>query len=193
LYEEKTMKRQLERTFFLTLVIVGALAVACGGSKKNAEESSSGEGSAPGMMEEADQYMGQAGLALSEGKQEEALANYLAAAEVYDRDGSITVERAEAHFLAAGLAYELAERKQAISEYDKAVEIYLRFKGNSRIKAANALNNMGTIYKEMQNKARALNCWHRALEIYKKAPPELQDKTNIAKIEQNIRDLEQGF
>jgi tetratricopeptide (TPR) repeat protein len=82
---------------------------------------------------------------------------------------------------------------QAIMEYDKAVEIYLRFRGNSRIKAANALNNMGTIYKEMLQKDRALNCWHRALDIYSKAPPELQDKTNIAKIQQNIRDMEQGF
>ncbi len=185
------MKKLANQTSLL-LTIVGVLTLACGGNKKPAEDPT-GEGAAQGASDEADLYMGQAGLALSEGNEQEALANYLAAAEVYDRDGSVTIERAEAHFLAAGLAYQLAERNQAIEEYDKAVEIYLRFKGNSRIKAANALTNMGTIYKEMQNKSRALNCWHRALEIYQKASPELQNKTNIAKIEQNIRDLEQGY
>ena len=120
-------------------------------------------------------------------------ANYLAAADIYDKSGQVTVERAEAHFLAADLAYQLAERETAIQEYEKSVDIYLRFTGNSRIKAANALNNMGTIYKETQNKSRALNCWHRALEIYKEAPPELKNEANIQKIEQNIRDLEAGY
>ena len=186
------MKKQVDKTIFLMIVIGGTLAVACSGGKKNAQEPT-GESFSQGVTDEAEHYMGQAGLALSEGNEQEALANYLAAAEVYDRDGSVSVERADAHFQAAGLAYQLSERKQAIDEYDKSVEIFLRFRGNSRIKAANALNNMGTIYKEMQNKARALNCWHRALEIYQQAPPELQDKTNIAKIQQNIRDLEQGF
>ena len=184
------MKKHVNKAFFLMIVVIGALA--CAGSKKQADEPTD-EGPSQGVMDEAEHYMGQAGLALSEGNEQEALANYLAAADVYDRDGSITVERADAHYQAAGLAYQLAERKQAINEYNKSVEIYLRFRGNSRIKAANALNNMGTIYKEMQNKARALNCWHRALEIYQKAPAELQDKTNIAKIQQNIRDLEEGF
>ena len=184
----------MKKGFFLSFVAASAVlcsvCIGCGGAKKGTTPQDQGT---PEAVSEADQYMGQAGLALSDGDIQGAMANYLAAADIYDKSGQVTVERAEAHFLAADLAYQLAERETAIQEYEKSVDIYLRFTGNSRIKAANALNNMGTIYKETQNKSRALNCWHRALEIYKEAPPELKNEANIQKIEQNIRDLEAGY
>ena len=178
---------------FLSLIAAAAAfgLSACGGAQKGNGESE--EEMPMEIQSEAEQYMGQAGLALSEGNNEGAMANYLAAADIYDKSGKVTVERAEAHFLAADLAYQLSEREIAIEEYEKAVDIYLRFTGNSRIKAANALNNMGSIYKELQNKSRAMNCWNRALELYREAPAELKNEVNIQKIEQNIRDLEAGF
>ena len=183
----------MKTKFFLSLIapLTAFGMTACGGAQK---ESSTPDDETPiEVQNEAEQYMGQAGLALSEGNNEGAMANYLAAAEIYDKSGKVTVERAEAHFLAADLAYQISEREMAIEEYEKAVDIYLRFTGNSRIKAANALNNMGTIYKELQNKSRAMNCWNRALEIYRDAPADLKNEANIQKIEQNIRDLEAGF
>ena len=69
----------------------------------------------------------------------------------------------------------------------------MRFTGNSKIKAAIALNNMGTVYKELQNYSKARNCWENALQIYKNAPKDLQNPSNVATIEQNISDLNEGF
>ena len=188
------MKNQAFFMQLLATVIVGVCLAACGGTQKPADEEGGGAGGgAPTAQEQAEQYMGMAGMALSEGDEQGALANYLAAADIYDKSGGVTIERAEAHFLAADLAYKLQEHQQAIDEYEKSVDIYLRFSGNSKIKAANALNNMGTIYKELLKKTRAIDCWTRALEIYREAPAELRNEANMQKIEQNIRDLEQGF
>jgi tetratricopeptide (TPR) repeat protein len=168
--------------------------MACGGAEPAAKEpSAEGAEAATAVSEMAEQYMTQAGMAIADGDNQAALENYLEAARLYDESGEVTVERAEAHFLAASLAYQIGEKSQAIDEYDSSVEIYLRFSGNSKIKAANALNNMGTIYKELQDKPKARNCWERALNIYKEAPADLQNKGNMAKIEQNIRDLDEGF
>lgn len=186
------MRKQTFLIILIASVTTACWLVACGGAKKTepVEQSSQASVSA---TEEAEHYMGMAGMAISEGNDQEAMANYLAAAEIYDNAGVVTVERAEAHFLAAQIAYKLTEHMQAIEEYEKSVEIYTRFSGNSQIKAANALNNMGTIYKELLKKSRAVDCWTRALEIYKSAPKELQNEANMQMIQQNIRDLEQGF
>ncbi len=182
----------MKSKLFLSTVAVSMLFwVACGGAQQN--DSSSSNNGNPEVTNKAEQYMGQAGMALSEGNTKEAIANYLSAAEIYESIGKVSIEAAEAHFLAADLAYQISERELALEEYQKAVNMYLQFTGNSRIKAANALNNMGTIHKEMQNKSKALNSWHRALELYQKAPAELRNESNVQKIQQNIRDLEAGF
>jgi tetratricopeptide (TPR) repeat protein len=185
------MKREILNSFILVLITVAMTAGACGGSKK--KKSKKGKDKSASVEERAEQFMAQAGLALHEGDEQQALANYLAAAEVYDKEGKVSVERAEAHFLAAGMAYQISERMMAIEEYDEAVKIYLRFGGNSKMKAANALNNMGTIYKELQDKSKAANCWNRALQIYEAAPPEQRNTANMQKIQQNLRDLQEGF
>lgn len=188
------MRNQKKLRHLVAIAVIGAGLAACAGTKQSTKSQQGSEtGAPPTVMEQADYYMGAAGMALSEGDEQGALANYLAAAKIYDQSGAVVIERAEAHFLAADLAYQLSELVQAIEEYEKAVDIYLRFSGNSKIKAANALNNMGTIYKELLKKSRAIDCWTRALEIYKDAPKELQNEANMQKIQQNIRDLEQGF
>lgn len=179
-------------------LLAAIFALGCGGAggtkNKNRNRQESGQTrSRASAAQTADEYMSQAGLALSEGDEAGALEYYLYAARAYDDAGEVVIERAEAHFLAAGLAYQLGEKTQAIEEYDAAVDIYLRFSGNSKIKGANALNNMGTIYKEMEQKSKARNCWERALQIYKSAPKELQSQSNMAKIEQNLSDLAEGF
>jgi tetratricopeptide (TPR) repeat protein len=69
------------------------------------------------------------------------------------------------------------------------VDIYLRFTGNSKIKGAHALANMGAVYRELEDKDKARDCWERALNIYRAAPAELQNKHNMARIQQNISDL----
>jgi len=174
-----------------------ASAGACGGAASNggetatAEEGQSGESS--GVEAQYDAYMGQAGLAIAEDRTQDALDAYLAAAAVLDGSGQVTIELAEAHFLAADVAYQRVDRDLAISEYQKAIDIYLRFTGNSKIKAAVALTNMGVMYKEKAEKNKARNCWEQALQLYKEAPPELQDHPNMRKIEQNIRDLDAGY
>jgi tetratricopeptide (TPR) repeat protein len=186
-----------QQTFLTQLIITSVIAIlglsACGGSPKTETADQGVANTQANALQEAEQYMGMAGMAISEGNEQEALANYLTAAKIYDNAGAVTIERAEAHFLAAGILYKLTEYIQAIEEYEKSVDIYTRFSGNSQIKAANALNNMGTIYKELLKKTRAVDCWTRALEIYKAAPAELQNQANMQMIEQNIRDLEQGF
>ncbi|MDJ0763255.1 MAG: tetratricopeptide repeat protein [Myxococcota bacterium] len=191
--------RSLKMILFIVLC-TAALAIGCGGAQKGSKSKKSTSSSGPPTdtndyktVEEADHYMGLAGMALSEDDIESALEYYLEAAHVYDNAGKITVERAEAHFLAADLAYKIGNPTQALDEYDQAVQIYLRFSGNSKIKGAVALNNMGSIYKEMEKYDKARNCWENALQIYRDAPKELQSQSHMETIEQNLSDLAEGF
>jgi tetratricopeptide (TPR) repeat protein len=177
---------------------IGALAAACGGKAPADGTTAAGDASGPptpGAAAEAQYqaYMDQAGLAFTEGRTQDALDAYLGAAGVYDKSGEVIIERAEAHYLAADLAYQRMQKDLALEEYQKAVDIYLRFTGNSKIKAAVALTNMGVIYKEKVEKDKARNAWETALQLYKEATPDLQDHANMRKIEQNIRDLDNGF
>ena len=176
-------------------VLATVFTLACGGSQGGESDTTTAPPRQRGVSaeEQAGQYMGEAGFALGDGDTAGALEKYLQAAHIYDGTGEITIERGEAHFLAAGLAYQLGQRTQSLEEYDAAVEIYLRFSGNSKIKAANALNNMGTIYKELEEPDKARTCWERALQIYEAAPKELQSTSNMAKIQQNLRDLVEGY
>ena len=132
-------------------------------------------------------------MALAEDRLQDALEAYLEASAALDTTNEVTVKRAEAHFLAADMAYQRMEKDLALEEYQKSVDIYLRFTGNSRIKAAVALTNMGVIYKEMTEKDKARNAWEQAFQIYKEAPESSQNRIHMGKVEQNIRDLEQGF
>ncbi len=189
------MQGRLLKTLLLVGFFAALFTIGCGGA-----QGGGGGGPAPparepepGVQQQADYFMEQAGLALAEDDKQGAFEYYLEAARVYDETGEISVERAEAHFLAADLAYQVGEKLQAIEEYDQAVQIYLRFTGNSKVKAAIALNNQGTIYKEMEQYGKARNCWENALQIYKDAPAELQSKPNMAKIQQNLSDLAEGF
>jgi tetratricopeptide (TPR) repeat protein len=175
-----------------------ALAVACGGANAGdgttaPTDGAGGSGASSAAEAEYQAYMDQAGLAVTEGRTQDALDAYIAAAAVYDRTGDVIVERAEAHYFAGDLAYQRMEKDLAIEEYQKAIDIYLRFTGNSKIKAAVVLTNMGVVYKEKADKNKARNCWETALQLYKEAPPELQDHANMRNIEQNIRDLDAGF
>lgn len=171
----------------------GSAQVGAGGGGEPAEgQEPAGEQEA-GPMEYHEYYMEQAGLALAEGDSENALANYIEAARVLAESGEVLIKEADAHYQAAEVAYQRMEKELAIEEYDKSVQIYLRFSGNSKIKAAVALTNMGVIYKEMTEKSKARNCWENALQIYKEAPEDLRNKTHEAKIQQNIRDLDEGF
>ena len=188
------MQRETLNSFILTSIIATMLIAACGGSKKSADTAEGeGGGAASSVTDQANAYMSQAAISLSEEDYQGALASYLAAADIYDKEGAISVERAEAHFLAADLAYQIGEKQLAIDEYDESVKIYLRFKGNAKMKAANALNNMGTIYKELQHKSKAANCWNRALQIYQEFPEADRNTANMQMIEQNLRDLNEGF
>jgi tetratricopeptide (TPR) repeat protein len=175
-----------------------ALAAACGGPAPADDTTVAGDTAPPPTAASAAEaeyqaYMDRAGLALSEGRTQDALDAYLGAAAVGDKTGEITVERAEAHYLAGDMAYQRMDKDLALEQYQEAVDIYLRFTGNSKIKAAVVLTNMGVIYKEKVMKDKARNCWETAVQLYKEAPPELQDHANMRKIEQNLRDLESGF
>jgi len=179
----------------ITLALMSTALFACGpagnkGETTSAQQQSSGD---PTPMQYYEAYMGKAGMAIAEGRTEDALNAYLAAAEILDETGEDTVKRAEAHFLAADQAYQRLEKMLAIEEYQKSVDIYLRFTGNSRAKAIVALTNMGAIWKEEAKREKAHNCWEQALQIYKALPPENQNKSHMHRIKQNIRDLEYGF
>jgi tetratricopeptide (TPR) repeat protein len=139
--------------------------------------------------DQAGRYVGEGGFALSEGNEEQALEYFLGATAIYEDIGKVTVERGEAHYLAGETAHKLKKRELAIAEYTKAVDIYLRFSGASKIKGAHALANMGAVHRELEDKDKARNCWERALNIYRAAPAELQNKNNMARIQQNINDL----
>jgi len=179
------------------ILAAGVLAVACGGTAPAdgttvAPVDQAGDAAAAAEAQ-YDAYMDQAGLAMTEERTQDALDAYLSAAAVYDKTGEIIVERAEAHYLAADLAYQRMDKDLALEEYQKAIDIYLRFTGNSKIKAAVVLTNMGVVYKEKADKEKARNCWETALQLYNEAPDELKDHANIRKIEQNLRDLDNGY
>jgi tetratricopeptide (TPR) repeat protein len=192
------MRSRSERQLVLVLFAAVLLLTGCGSAKGGAgttepfppEEEEEPAEATP--MDLYDHYMGQAGMAISEDDTESALDYYLEAAKVLDDTGEVTVERAEAHFLAAGMAYQRLDPDLAITEYEKAIEIYLRFSGNSRAKAAVALNSLGVIYREKAEKNKARNCWEQALQVYRELDPEFQSKSHMETIEQNIRDLEFG-
>ncbi len=186
------------RRLLCSMVLGGLLAMGCGGaggggSSSGDNSQSSQGGSVASAAQQAEHYMGQAGFAISEDDIEGALGYYLEAARIYDSTGEVTINRAEAHTEAAKLTYRLGDLEEAIAQYQIAVDIFMRFSGNSKIKAAVGLNNMGTIYKELEKKDKARNCWENALQIYKAAPPELQNRSNMATIEQNLSDLQEGF
>jgi tetratricopeptide (TPR) repeat protein len=193
------MRSRSERELILVLFAALLLIAGCGSAKGGAgatettsDEEMEEESAEPTPMDHYNHYMAQAGMAIAEGDKEGALDNYLEAAAVLDATGEVTIERAEAHFLAADMAYQRLEAEKAIAEYEKAIEIYLRFTGNSRAKAAVALNAMGVIYREKADKNKARNCWEQALQVYRELDPEFQSKTHMETIEQNIRDLEFG-
>jgi len=176
--------------------VAALAAVGCGpaqptdGTTPEGEQAPVGAPSAERLYEH---YMSEAGMALAEERLQDALDAYLEAAKALDQTGEITVKRAEAHFLAADMAYQRMEKELALESYQKSVDIYLRFSGNSKIKAAVALTNMGVIYKEKADKNKARNSWEQALQIYKEAPASPQNQIHMQKVEQNLRDLDQGF
>lgn len=180
-----------------TLLISGlCMALLCGCAAKKQQKAANQKAAQERALQaeikakkdQAKRYIGEGGFALSEGNANQALEYFLGAAEIYDSLDEVTVEGAEAHYVAAETAHKLKQRELAIEEYDKAVDIYLRFTGKTKIKGAHALANMGAVYVELRDKDKARDCWERALNIYKAAPPELQNKTNMARIKQNIRD-----
>ncbi len=177
-----------------SIIVVSLLLATCAAKQKTPTTAkpvpSAGNASASAK---AEYLVSQGGLALAEGDTENALAYYLEAARVLEAAGQDTVEQADAHYEAANVAYQRLERELAVEEYDKALAIYLRYSGNAQAKAAVTLTNMGVVYKEISDTTRARSCWEKALEIYNKLPEELQSQRNIAKIRQNIRDMDQGL
>ena len=180
---------QWQRLLFLVLLI--GLVFGCASKQKTTQAEDpemAAKKEQAAKKDQASRYIGEGGFALSEEKEAQALEYFLAAAAIYDDLGEVTVEGAEAHYVAAETAHKLKQRDLAVEEYNKAVDIYLRFSGKTKIKGAHALANMGAVYVELHDRDKARECWQRALNIYKAAPPELQNKTNMARIKQNIRD-----
>jgi tetratricopeptide (TPR) repeat protein len=181
-----------QKLLFLVLAVV--LVCGCAAKQKKAEASKAAGEQAlaadeAAKEEQAKRYIGEGGFALSEGQVAQALEFFLAAAEIYDKIGKVSVERGEAHYLSGEMAQKLKQRDLAIAEYNKAVAIYLRFTGAAKIKGAHALANLGAVFRELEERDKARECWERALNIYRAAPPELQNKNNMARIQQNITDL----
>jgi tetratricopeptide (TPR) repeat protein len=181
------------------VALIAVLAAGCGAAQPAGAEGGGGvqegDGHAgpSGPELEAKARMEAAGAAIAEGDTQGAYDRYSEAADVLDEAGLVVIDRAEAHFYAADLAYKLLDKDGAVSHYKSAIEVYLRFSGNSKVKAAIALNNLGAIYKEIGDKPAAREVWEQALKVYRDAPPELQNKAHMAKIEQNISDLREGF
>ena len=192
------MYRPDKRFSVLSMAFAMVLVAGCG-SKQPGEgttsdgTTTSGGGGEPTADDYYEHYMSETGMALAEDRLEDALDAYLEAAATLDGTGEVTVKRAEAHFLAADMAYQRVDKDLAIEQYQLSVDIYLRFTGNSRVKAAVALTNMGVIYKEKAEKNKARNCWEQALQIYKEAPSTSKVNIHIRKVQQNIRDLDHGF
>ena len=187
------------QSLFAASLMAALLCTGCGGAQTadgtSAEEDDTDQQPAaePSAERYYEHYMAEAGMAIAEDRLQDALDAYLQAAAALDATGEVTVKRADAHSQAADMAYQRMEKDLALEEYQKSVDIFLRFKGNSRIKAAVALTNMGAIFKEKADKGKARNSWEQALQIYKDAPPSPQNNIHMQKVEQNIRDLDEGL
>jgi tetratricopeptide (TPR) repeat protein len=182
--------------FSLGLLGCGSAAVDADTATGQGEADTDGGEAAsaePSIKAQIDHYLTKAGMARMEGDAQGALDYYLEAAAVCEQKESITVECADVFYETAGMAYERVEKEMAIEYYEKAIDIYLRFKNNSRAKAAVALNAEGVIYREMADKSKARNLFEQALQIYEETPEEYKSEANIDKIKQNIRDLEEGY
>ncbi|MBN2529433.1 MAG: hypothetical protein JXR76_23800 [Deltaproteobacteria bacterium] len=188
-------------SFILTIIAVFAalMTVGCGGatagrgSGDDATEDNMAGGTISRELQEYNYFMEQAGLAQSEERKEDAIDFYLSAADSMAKTGKPTIKEADAHYEAAQLAYQMVQKELAIQEYEKAAEIYLRFGGNALTKGAVVYTNLGVIWKELHEKNKARSCWQSALDLYQKAEAGDQNKVHIEKIQQNIRDLDQGF
>ena len=190
-----TMKRF---SFYITVIAIFASVFACGCGGANGSGSTSPEGdmttgSVSRELQEYNYFMEQAGLAQAEDRKEDAIDFYLSAADSMSGTGQPSIKEADARYEAAQLAYQMVQKELAIQEYEKAAEIYLRFSGNAQTKGAVVYTNMGVIWKELHEKNKARSCWQTALELYQKADAGDQNKVHIEKIQQNIRDLDQGF
>ncbi|MDD5307245.1 MAG: tetratricopeptide repeat protein [Deltaproteobacteria bacterium] len=189
----------IDKELWGVIALVAALAAGCGAAQPGGSDSVGGaEGSKeqagpPAAELEAKARMESAGSAIADGNTQGAYDEYSEAARVLDEANLVVIDRAEAHFYAADLAYKLLDKDGAITHYKAAIDVYLRFSGNSKVKAAIALNNLGAIYKEIGDKPAARSAWEQAMQVYREAPPELQNQANMAKIEQNISDLREGF
>lgn len=183
--------------YISALSILMVLLLGCGGPQSGGNTSQTEEpsmGNAPSAaMEEYKYYMEQAGIAQAEQQLDDALDYYLSAATTLEETGQPSVKLADAHYEAAQISYQLYKKELAIEEYESAAAIYLRFSGNAQTKAAVVYTNMGVVWKEMNNKSKARTCWQQALDIYQKVETGNQNKIHIEKIQQNIRDLDEGF
>ena len=185
-------------SFFVTVIAV-LTSVAfggCGGAKSgdgNSADDMNGDVTIPREIQEYNYFMEQAGLAQAETRQEDALDYYLSAADTMAATGSPPIKEADARYEAAQIAYQMVQKELSIQQYEKAAEIYLRFDGNAQTKGAVVYTNMGVIWKELHEKNKARSCWQTALELYQKADATDQNKVHIEKIQQNIRDLDEGF
>ena len=186
-------------SFFITLIAVltSVAVIGCGGAKNagdgNTADDMNGTVTIPKEIQEYNYFMEQAGLAQSESRKEDALDYYLSAADTMAATGTPTIKEADARYEAAQIAYQMMQKELAIQEYEKAGAIYLRFEGNALTKGAVVYTNMGVIWKELHEKNKARSCWQTALELYQKADATDQNKVHIEKIQQNIRDLDEGF
>lgn len=182
--------------FSAIFVFAAVFIMGCGGAKGGTGSTSDDFGendTPPKEMEEYKYFMEQGGLALAEERIEDALDYYLSAADSLAAIGKPNVKQADAHYEAAQIAYKLYKKELAIEEYEKAAQIYLQFSGNALTKAAVVYTNMGVIWKELHEKSKARTYWQQALEIYQNVGATDQNKVHIEKIQQNIRDLDEGF
>ncbi|MBN2343383.1 MAG: hypothetical protein JXX29_20930 [Deltaproteobacteria bacterium] len=187
-------------SFYFTAISIftSLMLMSCGGAQSGSTNSSSdsfGDDNSPppAAMEEYNYFMEQAGLALAEQRLEDALDYYLSAAETLEATGKPSIKEADAHYEAAQIAYQKYQKELAVQEYEKAAAIYLRFSGNAQNKAAVVYTNLGVVWKELHEKSKARTCWQQALEIYTNLGANDQNKVHIEKIQQNIRDLDEGY
>ena len=185
-----------KNAFFLTIITGTLLFITgCGASQQSSttRQNSSEDQPPPKAMEYYNYYMSQAGIAQSEEKIDEALDNYIQAADALNEMGRPCLKKADAHYEAAQMAYQLVKKDLAIKQYEAAVNIYIHFTGNSLTKAAVCYTNLGVVYKELHNNAKARTAWQQARTLYNSLPKSDQNAGNIEKINQNIRDLDEGF
>ncbi|MBN2805005.1 MAG: hypothetical protein JXR91_18055 [Deltaproteobacteria bacterium] len=186
----------MKKDVFFIIILTGAILLlsGCGASQAKTGDGQETEAQiAPSAMEYYNHYMGEAGMAQSENRIEDALNLYLQAADSLKDVDEPCIKKADAHYEAAQMAYQLYQKELTIEQYEKAIEIYMRYKGNAMSKAAVSYTNMGVVWKELHNKGKARSCWQQALDIYKSMSQSNQNAGNIEKINQNIRDLDEGF